>query len=192
VSILTLRASRYDTLRALSGLPVRRAPDVRRSHEIDRPATAGNRHGRGRTLAAAPAAQACIAGRSPPLGGARRVRSEGTYDPRAHRVAGHGRGHPPGVRVPPAFSTPSGLWAMPRPHAPRAPRWRHFAQPLSRPVHVAARCTAQLRYACLFQKDHHRYQQIMSRKILSVLCASLPRISYLCHIIIHGVMVCDR
>jgi transposase len=44
---------------------------------------------------AAPTARACIAGGSHPLGGARRVRSEGTPDPRAHRCAGRGRRHPP-------------------------------------------------------------------------------------------------
>jgi hypothetical protein len=102
VHIWTRRASRYGTLRAQSRLSVRQEPEGaprRRSHAIDRPsnapAAAGNRHGRGPTLSAAPAARACIAGGSHPLGGARRVRSDGTPDPRAHRFAGRGRGHPP-------------------------------------------------------------------------------------------------
>jgi hypothetical protein len=43
-----------------------------------------------------------------------------------------------GVRVTPAFSTPSGLWAVDRPHTPRAYRWRHVVSPVSRPVQVAA------------------------------------------------------
>jgi hypothetical protein len=97
-----------------------------------------------------------------------------------------------GVRVTPAFETPSGLWAVSRPHAIRAHRWRHVAQPLRRPVQVAAPCAAQLRHIRLFPIDHHRYHRIMSRKILAVICASLSHISYVCRIIIHGVIVCYR
>jgi hypothetical protein len=97
-----------------------------------------------------------------------------------------------GVRVTPAFETPSGLWAVYRPHATRAHQWRHCAQPLRRPVQVAVPCAAQLRHARLFPIDHYRYARIMSRKILSVICASLSPISSVCSIIIHGVMVCYR
>jgi hypothetical protein len=51
-----------------------------------------------------------------------------------------------GMHVPPAFSTPSGVWAVDRPHATHAPRWRYVAQPLSRPFPVAATWAAQLRH----------------------------------------------
>jgi hypothetical protein len=44
------------------------------------------------------------------LGGAPRLRSDGPYDPRAHRFAGRGRGHPPWGKCSPAFQTPSSLW----------------------------------------------------------------------------------
>jgi hypothetical protein len=95
-----------------------------------------------------------------------------------------------GVCVPPAFSMPSGVWAVGRPQAPRTHRWRHVAQQLSRPVQVAAPCTAQLRHVCLFQTDHRRYYRIMSRKIFPGMCVSPSHNSYLCSIIIHDVMVC--
>jgi hypothetical protein len=79
---------------------------VRRSHGIDRPATAGHRHGRGRTLAAARVA----CGR----------RARVTHAPTGALDVDEGIRL--GVSVPPAFSTPSGLRTVPRPHATRAPR----------------------------------------------------------------------
>jgi hypothetical protein len=95
-----------------------------------------------------------------------------------------------GVRVTPAFSTPSGVWAVARQQATYAHRWRHVTQPLRRPVHVAALWVAQRRPARVCQLDHYRDHRTMSREIFSVIRISLSPISGLCSIIIHSVMVC--
>ena len=99
VRILTRRASRYGTLRAQSRLSVRQEPEeapLRRSHAIDRPshapAAAGNRHGRGRTRSAARVA----CGRMARL----------THEPIGSLDVDEGIRL--GVRVTPAFETPSG------------------------------------------------------------------------------------
>ena len=161
--------------------------------EIDRPsnapAAAGHRYGRGRTLSAAPAARAGIAGGSHPLGGARHVRSDGTPDPRAHRFARRGREHPPwgacypglldaqrlGGRVPTARDT----------CPPMASLRTAIEQALSSRRHMC--CTASTLTLILLK--YNRYHRIMSSKMLLVICASLSHNSSLCRIIIHGVMV---
>jgi hypothetical protein len=108
--------------------------------------------------------------------GARRMRSKGTPDPRAYRVVGRGRWHPPWGCVPPAFSTPSDVWAVDRPQATRAAEGvtphSHRAGPFTSPPHG--------RHSC----DTHASARIIIESIWSCQEKSFQLFVYHCHVLV--------